>query len=251
MSNLLNTAQRFVKKNSATILTVGGAIGVVATAVTAVKATPKAMALLDKAKEEKGVELTMVETVKIAGPAYISSVLIGAGTLACIFGANILNKRKQASLISAYALLDNSYKEYKNKVKDIYGEEADANVRHEIAKDHVQDVEKPPGEKKLFFDMYSMKYFEATIEDITAVENAINREMQTHEAVSLNYYLDLLNIPHDNQYSELGWSVGQMHDMYWTSWIDLYTEVTELDDGLELCIVTIMQEPVPNYLDYC
>lgn len=250
MNKALITAKLFIKKNSATILTVGGAIGVVATAVTAAKATPKAMALLEKAKEEKGTELTVVETVKVAGPAYIPSVLIGASTIACIFGANVLNKRKQASLMSAYALLDNSYKEYKNKVKELYGEEADGNVRHEIAKDHVQDAVKPPGDKRLFFDMYSMQYFEASMADITAVESEINRTLQINGAVSLNYYLDLLNIPHDNQYSELGWSVGQMYDTYWTSWIDLYTEHTELDDGLELGIITIMQEPTPDYLDY-
>ena len=40
-----------------------------------VKATPKALSLLEQAKEEKGEELTKLETVKIAGPAYIPSIV--------------------------------------------------------------------------------------------------------------------------------------------------------------------------------
>ena len=53
MNSLLSKSQRFLSKNSATILTCVGAAGVIATTVTAVKATPKAIKLLEKAKEEK------------------------------------------------------------------------------------------------------------------------------------------------------------------------------------------------------
>ena len=43
---------RFLKRNASTILTCVGAVGVVATSVMAVKATPKALILLEKAKGE-------------------------------------------------------------------------------------------------------------------------------------------------------------------------------------------------------
>lgn len=62
MDGLLAKSEIFFKKNSSTILTYIGAIGVAATAVMAVKETPKAIAMLDKAKEEKGEELTKLET---------------------------------------------------------------------------------------------------------------------------------------------------------------------------------------------
>ena len=120
--NLLNSSKLFLRRNSPTILTFLGAAGVVATSIAAAKATPKAMALLEKTKEEKGEELTKLEMVKVAGPAYIPAVAIGASTIACIFGANALNKKTQASIMSAYALLNTSYKQYKSKVKELYGE---------------------------------------------------------------------------------------------------------------------------------
>ena len=64
--------------------------------------------LLDSTKEKQE-ELTKIEKVKIAGPVYIPSILIGAGTVACIFGANVLNKRHQAALVSAYTLAESSF----------------------------------------------------------------------------------------------------------------------------------------------
>ena len=117
MNNLIHRSKHFLSRNGSTILTIMGGVGVVATSVMAVKATPKALQLLDKAEQEKGEKLTKLETVKVAAPVYIPTVLIGTSTLICVFGANVLNKHKQASLASAYALIDTSFKEYKKKVK--------------------------------------------------------------------------------------------------------------------------------------
>ena len=107
----------FIKRNTPTLLTCLGAAGVVATAVLAVKETPKALNLLENSEKEKGEELTRLEKVKIASPIYIPSVITGMATIACIFGSNIISKSQQATLMSAYALLDNAYKEYRKKTE--------------------------------------------------------------------------------------------------------------------------------------
>ena len=101
--------QSFIKRNASTILTGLGAAGVLATAIVTAKEAPKALSLLEAAKETKGEKLTKWEKVKIAGPAYIPAIITGAATAACIFGSNVISKRQQATLISAYVLLDNSY----------------------------------------------------------------------------------------------------------------------------------------------
>ena len=134
MNKLLSKSAILVKRSAPTILTIIGSIGVVATAVIAVKVTPKATKLLEQAKEEKGEELTKFEVIKVAGPSYIPAAVTGVATIACIFGANVLNKKKQAAIMSAYALLDNSYKEYRNKATKLFGEDADRRIKEEIAK---------------------------------------------------------------------------------------------------------------------
>ena len=61
MNNLLDTLKMFAKKNGPTILTCIGSVGVVITSVMAIKATPKAIVLLENARDEKGDDLTKFE----------------------------------------------------------------------------------------------------------------------------------------------------------------------------------------------
>lgn len=151
---------------SSTILTCIGAVGVVGTAISAAKATPKAMTLVNDAEFRKGAPLTKKETFKAAAPAYVPTAVIGLSTIACIFGANILNKKYQASLMSAYALLDNSYREYRDKVDEIYGEGSDNKVIAEMVRDNEEDEFTIEEGEKLFFDMTTMRYFTAPMEEV-------------------------------------------------------------------------------------
>lgn len=250
MNNLLDRSKQFIGRNSATILTCIGGAGVVATAVMAVKATPKALQLCEQAEDEKGEELTKFEAVKAAGMVYIPTALMGTATIACIFGANVLNKRKQVALISAYALLDSSYKEYKEKVAELYGDEAPTKIKEEIAKDHYaeEDIDLADG-KELFFDEFSGRYFESTIYDVRTAQYNINKDMAMKSAVSLNEYYSYLDIPPIDGGDELGWSSGGCFDMYWQSWIDFNHHRTVMDDGLECCIVGFFTEPFLGYDD--
>ena len=189
MNKLVNSSKVFFKRNSSTILTCVGAVGVVATSVMAVKATPKALAHLEQAEKEKGEELTKLEKVRVVGPAYIPSVAVGVSTIACIFGANMLNKRQQAALMSAYALLDRSYKDYRNKIKEIYGEEADRDVKDEIVKDKYEDEDVSVDDNKiLFYDDFSERYFEATMEDVLRAELLINKRLTSFGGAFLNEF---------------------------------------------------------------
>ena len=229
-----------------------GAAGVIATTVTAVKATPKALVLLEKAKEEKGEDLTKFETVKIAGPAYIPTVVLGATTLACIFGANILNQRGQASLMSAYALVDRSYKDYRKKVDELYGEEAGQQVRAGIAKDKYEEnpVEVSDDDKRLYYDFYSGRYFEATPASVKTAEYEFNRKLMLDECVYLNEWYYLLDLEPLEHGLDFGWNTCSNYDMYWQTWVDFHHEKVEMEDGMECTIVSFNQEPYPDFEDY-
>ena len=149
-----------LKNNSSSILTGIGVVGVIGTAVLSACATPKVVRLVENTEYEKGEKLTKLEKVRIAAPAYIPAVLTGAATIACIIGANILNKQQQASLISAYALLDRSYKDYRHKVIELYGEEADTRIRKEIAQeDFEKELFDMEDDEFLFYDECHRQYF--------------------------------------------------------------------------------------------
>ena len=243
--------KHFFKRNGSTILTCIGAVGVVATAVTAVKATPKVTILLEKERKLKGEELTKIEVIKVAGPHYIPSILIGVGTLTCIFGSNVLNKRQQASLASAYALLDTSFKEYKKKVIDLYNEEADIEIRNEIAKDKYEenDIEVDDN-KMLFYEEYSGRYFESTSKEVIQAEYNLNRELTNHGGVYLNKFYKFLDIAPTDYGNEYGWSLGVLESHYWANWIEFDHEKVIMADGLECTIIRFRYEPVIDFAYY-
>lgn len=251
MNNLLKHSRLFLKKNASTILTVMGGAGVIATSVMAVKATPKAMRLLEEAQSEKGEELTTLEKVQVAGPSYIPAITVGAATITCIFGANMLNKRQQAALASAYALLDSSYKDYKNKVKELHGEEFDEEIRASIAKDKYEEGEydDEDDDKLLYYDEFSGRYFRATPETVFKAEYELNKLMVDDWAVCLNDLYKLLDIPTVDYGDYVGWSGAQLYEMYWSSWINFHQEKVVMDDGLE-CTILRMTEPVVDYNEY-
>lgn len=153
---------------ASTLLTCIGIVGVIATAIMAAENSNKARDLLIEAEIDKGDDLTTKEKVMVAAPAYIPTVVVAGATIACALGANILNKRSQASLASAYALLDTSYKEYRRKVEELYGEGADSAVMAEVAKDDYEEdpIEELPEGELLFWDSSCRRYFRATLDQV-------------------------------------------------------------------------------------
>lgn len=251
MKKWMYHSKLFLKRNSATILTCVGAAGVVITTVSAVKATPKAISLLEEAKEEKGEDLTKLEVVKAAAPAYVPAVIMGAATITCIFGANMLNKRQQAAIMSAYALLDKSYKDYRNKVEDLYGEEVDTHIKKEVVKDKLADKDIVLNDdEELFYDYFSDRYFNATKHAVQQAEYHLNRNLVQRDYAYVNEFYEELGLEPIDGGWDLGWSPGMNLETAWQEWLDFGHEKVVMDDGLECTIITFYIEPRLDFYGY-
>lgn len=75
--------------------------------------------------------------------------------------------------MSAYALLDQSYKDYKRKVSDIYGEDADKRIIEEVTKeeleprDNTDDTDDTDDSNVVtIFDGTTMRSFESVLDRI-------------------------------------------------------------------------------------
>lgn len=106
-----------------TILSVVAILGVAATAFFVSKEAPRVEKKLEKAREDKGKDLTAMEKIKEAVPEYIPAIVVGGATWACILGANVKNKEKIAALASLAALSSGKLKQYKEKAIEIVGED--------------------------------------------------------------------------------------------------------------------------------
>ena len=237
-------AGKALKKTTPTIMTCIGAVGVVVTAVLAAKETPKALEQIDEAKSlkmaERGENLTRLETIGACWTTYAPSALAGIATIGCIFGANYLNRRQQASLISAYAFLDRSFREYKQSVKKVFGEEGHQRVMDQLM------VEKPSPptiynsltgecfdfgvtdeEPQLFYDAFSGRYFTAKFSDVLLAELHTNRNFAIGGGeVSLHYFYDFLGLDTPPEMKDLAWYVS---DYYY--FIDFIHNKHYIDDG--------------------
>lgn len=240
-----------LKRTSPTILSCIAAIGTVATAVLAVKATPKAIEYIqmntgynhDGVMEVPSKE----EIVKATWKNYIPAVAVGLGTIVCILSANGLNRKQQATITSAYVLLENAYKEYKNKLKDIYGEETDTEVRKAVAKDNYTGDPDVTDGKLLFYDEYSNRYFERTMEEVIDAEYHLNREFILEGDVKLNKFYELLGLPGTELGAVVGWDCESAAAFFGYQWIDFEHDLVVMDDGLECYIVHMPFAPTREF----
>ena len=245
----------FLKKNSATILTITATIGVIATAVLSTKAAIKASRVLTYKEEEKGGKLTLKETIIETWAIYIPTVAIGASTIACVLGANILNKCQQASLASAYALIDSSYKEYKAKLKELYGEEVHNNIVDAIAAKKCEDVYISAGglesaynqeiesdtEPRLFYDEYSGRYFESTIEKVLLAEYHLNRNYILRGFARLNDFYEFLGLEQTDYDKTVGWDICS--EIYWIDFNHRKTLIGDDNDSFECYVIEMPYYP--------
>ena len=113
-----------LKRAIPTVLSVFGVGGVFGTAVLAVMATPKAERIIAEKKKEKEAPLTKKEIVKAVWKNYIPAAVIGVSSAICIASANILNRKQINSLNGALAIMAGTYNRYKDKIKELFGDEA-------------------------------------------------------------------------------------------------------------------------------
>ena len=232
------------KKNGGMILTCVSAGGVVATGVLAGRAAVKAH---EKLKEMP--EANTKDKIKAVAPIYILPASVGAATVACMFGANHLDRKRQASLLAASAIIEQTYKRYKGKAEELLGA---GKVESEIAKDDYDEVkpEVKDDETLFYYNYYHDDptseygfYFTASKNDVLRAEYELNRTFNIRETVTLNEFLKLLNQNPVEGGNEVGWSKELGHDYYGYSWIDFEHFDTTMDDGLECTIITTPFDP--------
>ena len=136
----------FFSRNSAEILLIGGAIGVVTGTVMACKATLKADSVMDEYKEKKEKigtclenpeidydeitakedlkNLTIQTAVKMI-KCYAPAVILESFSIGTIFASNHIMQQRNAALAASCAAVEAAYKKYREKVVEKYGKEVD------------------------------------------------------------------------------------------------------------------------------
>lgn len=150
VQEIVNTIIFSTKKHSPEILIVTGVIGVVASTVLACKATLKVNDILDETKEtidkiheaketkpeeyseddaKKDLAIVYVQTAWKLTKLYAPAIILGSLSLTGIFASNNILRKRNIALAAAYSTIDKSFKEYRKRVVDKFGEEVDKELR--------------------------------------------------------------------------------------------------------------------------
>lgn len=243
----------FCKHNSASILTGFGVVGVVATAVSVAKATPKALDVLEEQREivmcNEMRNLSKFEEALCILPSYIPSIALGLATITCIVSSNHISKQKQAMLTSAYAFLNEQYREYRDKVKQIFGDDGEAKVREEIAKDHYtkEQLKEELSDVRLYYDPFSERYFEKSKAEVQQAIYELNRMYALSGEMTLNNFYEFIGLPPVDYGEILGWSGVKDWEINGFAWIDVTTSPMVMSDGLEALVIEFNIDPSDDY----
>lgn len=245
-----------LKRAIPTVLSVFGVGGVFGTAVLAVMATPKAERIIAEKKKEKEAPLTKKEIVKAVWKNYIPAAVIGVSSAICIASANILNRKQINSLNGALAIMAGTYNRYKDKIKELFGDEAHEKVMSAIAADksnsdkiYAPSITKNttldfgnPEEELLFYDEYMDRYFRSTASRVLQAEYHLNRNFVLSGYASLSEFYDFLGLEHSEATDNIGWDCCDMDIM----WIDFDHSKIVTDDGLEVHMIEMIFQPIDH-----
>ena len=135
-------------KHSPEILIGLGIASAITSTVLAVKATPKAMQLIENEKRrqnEKLIEestgpdcgqitkLTPVDVFKTTWKCYIPAAISGAASVAFLLGSNSVHAKRNAAIATAYKLSETALTDYKKEVIETIGEEKAKLIQDKVA----------------------------------------------------------------------------------------------------------------------
>lgn len=248
-SLIFKSAKNAIIKHSPEILTGMGIAGMITAGVLAVRATPKAMTLIEEKKQsEKTEKFSSIETVKTAWTCYIPAVLTAGASAACLIGASSVNLKRNAALAAAYTLSESTLKEYQEKVIETIGEKKEQTVHDAIAKDKLEQHPVSGREiiitgsgDTLCYDVAFDRYFRSDIEKLRKIENNLNRQMRDEGYISLNdFYIEvgLKPIPIGES---LGWNIDR-------GYMELHFSSQLTDDGRPCLVINYTVMPKYGYL---
>lgn len=237
-----------IKKHSPEILTGIGIAGMITTTVMAVRATPKALILIEERKEEIGAEkLEAMDMVKTTWACYIPAAITGTLSVACLIGASSVNARRNAALATAYTLSESALKDYQGKVIEMFGEKKNEAVKDAVAKDKVEknpvvtrEVIITEKGNTLCYDAISGRYFKSDIEKLKKAECELNRQMLDDMYVSLNDFYYEIGLDSVKLGDELGWNVD-------SGYIDLSFSSQLASDGTPCLVIDYSVAPRYDY----
>lgn len=235
------------KRQSPNLLFGAGVVGMVGSTVLACRSTLKLETVLETAKSDletartlehrdyseddrkKDVAIIYVRSAVAVGKLYAPSVLLGVASIAALTKSHAILNDRVAAVSAAYAALDKGFREYRSRVVEKYGEDADRQLRFprekvketnaETGRDRTVEVvsDGSPSIYARFFDEYSPSWSkepEYNLVFLKCQQNYANDLLRARGHVFLNEVYDMLGIERSQAGQVVGWVIGPEGDNF-------------------------------------
>lgn len=235
------------KKHSPTIMFAGGVIGVAGTVILACRATLRVNDLLDESdktrleiqtrvsenyseKDRKKDNLylsiqTMAQVTKLYAPA----VGLGVVSVGLLTGSHMTLSRRNVALTAAYKAVEESFEAYRDRAREVLGEEKEYELYRGVESRDIHDTEKgvvkkekyinpgqgPGSRYARFFDENNPNYSqqpEYNLLFLRASQNFANQLLQSRGHVLLNDVYDALGMDRSREGCVVGWVKDPKND---------------------------------------
>lgn len=239
-----------MKKHSPEILLVTGIVGTVASAVIACKATTKLSGILEETKDtiskiheceadeetyptyteedaKNDVRIVYTQTAVKIARLYLPAVSLGTMSIVIILSSHNILRKRNVALAAAYATIDKSFKDYRERVVERFGKEVDKELKYNIKSKQIEEtvVDENGNEKTItktinavgidgysdyarFFDEaspYWEKNAEYNLTFLRAQQAYANDLLRANGRLFLNDVYKMLGIPETKAGQVVGW----------------------------------------------
>lgn len=252
LRKIATTVRIGLRRHSPEILTGFGIAGMLTTTIMAVRATPKAIFIINEEECRRSKlggtdKVSSREMIVLTWQCYIPASVVGILSTTCLICASSVNSKRNTALATAYSISESVLKEYQEKVIETIGEKKEQSIRDEVAKDQMsrtpvnnQNVIITNKGDTLCFDVLSGRYFKNDIDKLRRVENDMYRKMLDERYVSLNDFYYEIGLEGIDVGNELGWNIDDgPFELYFTSNLT--------PDGVPCVVVNYRVSPKNNY----
>lgn len=239
-------------ENASALLTAGGVVGTVTTAVLTGRAAAQSVRKLhDRDMEEASKplserkEITRKDNIMHVWPYFIPPVIAGGATIGSIVMASRISAQRAAALAAAYAVSEKQLKEYRGKVEEKLGVKKATEVQDSIQQDRVNT--NPPTDKMvivgngevLCYDKYSDRYFKSSVEYIRRAEQVVQREIMNRNECELQLFYDELDIKPTEVSKTVGWNLDHP--------CNVTISATMSNENTPVIAIDFVDAPIWNY----
>ena len=234
-----------LKKYSPEILTGIGVGGFVGAIILGIKATPRACELIEERKlDERKDKLTKREIIQTTWKCYVPTAVTAVTATACVVGAAAENNKRNAALMAAYSLSQETMQIYKSKVIEALGERKESEIREKADREYVErhpprgfEVNPIPPDTLC---CYKGTYFYSNWDKIRSAVNQLGEDMLDnpfYPTVTENDFREMFGLPYTKEGNSLGW------DLHVTGRPELYpASCIELENH-QVCFMVEFRNP--------